>query len=316
MQPKPWLAVVVSAVGLMFVGLAVGAVVVDTIYRKPLNTSIIPANVGATRVVATGDIACSPQQAVTEMACRQAATASLALALQPKAVLAVGDLQYQNGNLNDFQASYAKSWGQLKAITHPVPGNHEYQTAGAAGYFDYFGKQAGDRNKGYYSFDIGTWHVTALNSETDVSPGSAQRLWLKKDLAATRQPCIMAYWHKPLFSTGYHPGDAAYKGLWEDLYAAGADVVVNGHSHNYERFVPMDPSGKPDKTKGIVEFVAGMGGYGPEQLQNSSTTLVQRQNHAFGLLQFDLKATSLNYKFVTIPGSQEFQDEGVVRCHV
>jgi hypothetical protein len=314
MEPKPWLAIIVSGIGLLFVGVVIGAVVVDTVYRKPINQAIIPANT-ATTIVATGDIACPSSGQQAEFSCRQAATASLALALQPKAVLAVGDLQYPTGKLSDYKDSYAKSWGQLKAITHPVPGNHEYQTAGAAGYFDYFGSQAGERGKGYYSFDVASWHVVALNSEADVSPTSAQRQWLKADLAATRKPCIMAYWHRPLFSTGYHPGEVAYKGFWQDLYKAGADVVINGHSHDYERFVPLNPDGKPDTKKGIVEFVAGMGGYGQEALKDSSSILVTRQNYALGVLQLDLRANSLRYKFVTIPGSQEFRDEGVVSCH-
>ncbi len=314
MEPKPWLAMAVSAIGLVFVGLVIGAVVVDTIYRKPINQTILPANT-ATRIVAAGDIACPSSQPITELSCRQAATASLALALQPKAVLALGDLQYPSGSLSDFKDSFAKSWGQLKAIIHPVPGNHEYQTPGAAGYFDYFGAQAGERGKGYYSFDLASWHIVALNSEIDVSPASAQRQWLKNDLASTRLPCIMAYWHKPRFSTGYHPNDTTYEGLWQDLYKAGADVVVNGHSHDYERFVPLTPEGKADPAKGIVEFVSGMGGYAQETLGATTSTLAVRQNHAFGVLQFDLKATSLRYKFVTVPGSQEFRDEGVVSCH-
>ena len=314
MKPKIWL--LVSGICLVLVGLAAAlfANQGNINFESSTQNDVLSESL-ANRVIAAGDISCPASSVTRELECRQADTASLALSLKPKAVLALGDLQYPGGALADFKASYAKSWGKLKTITYPVPGNHEYLTKDASGYFNYFGSRASPKNGGYFSFDLGSWHIVAINSEIDVSDTSAQRIWLRADLAATRQPCIMAYWHQPRFSTGFHTDNAKYQGLWQDLYKAGADVVINGHSHDYERFLPLDPAGKIDRAKGITEFVSGMGGYGQESMNASNNKVATRQNNVFGLLQLDLAQNGLHYKFVAIPGSPQFRDEGFVSCH-
>ena len=157
------------------------------------------------------------------------------------------------------------SGAPFKARTRPSPGNHEYETPGASGYFNYFGAAAGDPNKGYYSYDLGSWHVISLNSNCSSVPGgcaagSPQEQWLREDLAAHSNTCTLAYWHHPRFSSGIHGDEASVAPFWDALYQAGADVVLNGHDHNYERFAPQNPSGQADPTQGIREFVVGTGG--------------------------------------------------------
>jgi hypothetical protein len=211
-------------------------------------------------VVTAGDIACDTGDpsynggAGTGTACRQSATAALVNPATPAAVLPLGDEQYLCGALDMFNISYGASWGAFNAIVHPVPGNHEYGLAGAdgvcapsmaEGYFGYFGASAGTPGAGYYSYDLGGWHLIALNSNCTVvscAAGSAQEMWLAADLAAHPAVCTLAYFHHPLFSSagGATP---AVKPLWNDLYAAGADLVLNGHAHVYERFAAQTPSG-------------------------------------------------------------------------
>jgi acid phosphatase type 7 len=283
------------------------------ILQTPSQVVVAQPDYGHT-IVAVGDIACPAGSAVTPVTCQQVATGQLAASLKPEAVLALGDLQYPTGTLNDFQNSYDKAWGALKSVTHPVPGNHEYITRNAAGYYDYFGSLAGEREKGYYSFDIGAWHIIALNSEIDVSDGSPQRLWLQLDLQKYKNPCTLAYWHKPRFSTGYHVSNDAYAGLWQDLYNARADIVLGGHSHGYERFVAQDPSGKADAA-GITEFVVGTGGASWETLRDKVPTLATRQATTFGVLKLTLNRDSANYSFMPIAGGPAFHDDGIVQCH-
>jgi acid phosphatase type 7 len=172
-------------------------------------------------------------------------------------VLTLGDNAYESGTSADFAECYDPTWGQFKARTRPSPGNHEYETAGASGYFDYFGRVAGDPDKGYYSYDLGSWHIVSLNSncgegEIRCSLGSAQGRWLEEDLAANdEEACTLAYFYHPLFTSGeYRPGIEQLERLWEILYAGGVDVVLNGHDHNYQRFAPQDPGGRADPEDG------------------------------------------------------------------
>ncbi|HET6622980.1 MAG TPA: Calx-beta domain-containing protein, partial [Gaiellaceae bacterium] len=200
-------------------------------------------------VAAAGDVACDPESDAFEggrgdgLECRQRATSDLLVRKRYAAVLALGDLQYEDATRAKFGASYDPSWGRLRSITRPVPGNHEYRTDGADGYFGYFGAAAGDPAKGYYSYDLGGWHLVALNSSCSevggCGAGSRQERWLRADLAASSAPCTLAYWHHPRFSSGSHGSDPSYEAFWRALYEAGADVVLVGHDHDYERFAPQ-----------------------------------------------------------------------------
>ena len=283
----------------------------------------VQAASGDPTVVAAGDIACSPQDASfnrgagTAKRCNQRATAALIGPLNPTAVLPLGDDQYDQATASEFAGSYNPTWGVYKAITHPAVGNHEYETKGAAGYFAYFGAAAGDPKKGYYSFDVGAWHLIALNANCGkvggCQAGSAQERWLAADLAAHPAACTLAYWHQPRFSSARQGDNAATAAFWSDLYAAHADVVLNGHHHHYERFAPMNPSGRDDAAHGVREFVVGTGG---ENLAPFATPepASQAQGHSFGVLQLTLHPSSYDWKFVpTTAGG--FTDSGTQACH-
>ena len=245
------------------------------------------------------------------------ATAKLLDAI-PGTVLPIGDLAYPDGSDRNFKC-YDQTWGRHKARTRPAPGNHEYHTPGAAGYFRYFGKAAGDRHRGYYSFDLGGWHIIALNSECarvgGCQNGSAEERWLRKDLQKNSSACILAFWHVPLFSSGdEHGNDPEMKAFWRDLYAAGADVVLNGHDHDYERFTPQDPEGAADPVRGIREFVVGTGGKNQRKFREPLPTSEVRSNTTFGVLQMDLHPQGYDWKFIPVNGGQ-FTDSGIGDCH-
>jgi hypothetical protein len=231
----------------------------------------------------------------------------------PGVVFAAGDLAYPDGTATQFATCYDPSWGRHKLRTMPAPGNHEYHTTGASGYYQYWGPAAGESNKGYYSFDHAGWHVVVLNSELPISASSAQIAWLKADLASSSTHCTVAYWHKPRFSSGSHGNNTAYQPAWEALYAAGADVVLTGHDHDYERFAPQTPTGVADLAYGIRSFVVGTGGY---QLRSFSTIRANselRYNSSFGLLRLDLEPTAYKWQFVTPAGV--VVDAGSGECH-
>ena len=193
------------------------------------------------------------------------ATAALIRA-RPRAVVAtLGDNVYDAGRPNEFERCYAPTWGAAKNRTRPTPGNHDYDTPGAAGYFTYFGRRAGDPARGWYSYRLGGWHVVVLNSNCDqvggCHRGSEQERWLRRTLAANRVRCTLAYWHHPRFSSGAkHGGSPATADFWTALYEAGADIVLSGHDHVYERFTPQTPDATAAPGRGIREFVVGTGG--------------------------------------------------------
>ena len=267
-------------------------------------------------IVAAGDIACDPKSSSfnggngESSRCRQRFTAGLLKGAT--AVLPLGDNQYENGDHAKYRKSYARSWGAYKGITRPVPGNHEYLTSGAKGYFDYFGAVAAERGKGYYSFDLGAWHLIALNSEIDADAGSAQERWLRADLAVTRKSCILAYWHKPRFSSGVHGNDADFDAFWRALYAARADVVLTGHDHDYERFGLQNPDARADP-KGIRAFVVGTGGRSLRDFSSPEPNSQVRSSEAFGVLRMTLHPGSYEWKFVPEKGA--FTDSGKTTCH-
>lgn len=254
--------------------------------------------------VGAGDIAnCSRTQ--------DEATAEL-LDNIPGTVFTLGDNAYPDGTLAQFNDCYEPSWGRHKSRTKPVPGNHDYHVSGAAGYFDYFGSAAGDRSKGYYSYDLGAWHIIALNSEIAQGAGSAQEQWLRADLAANPNVCTLAYWHHPRFSSGRHGNSTASQALWQALYEYGADVVLNGHDHTYERFAPQNPSGQADPN-GIREFVVGTGGAGLYPFPTIQPNSEVRNNTAHGVLKLTLHSTSYDWQFVPIAGLT-FTDSGTGNC--
>ena len=238
----------------------------------------------------------------------------------PGTVFAAGDLAYPDGSDEQFANCYGPTWGHFKDRTRPAPGNHEYRSGGASGYSRYFGAAAGDPQKGYYSYELGDWHIIALNSECyavgGCEAGSPQEQWLRQDLAAHPTKCTLAYWHKPLFSSGAeHGNDPEVKPLWDALYAANADVVIGGHDHHYERFAPQDPSGKPDPHRGIREFVVGTGGKNSHRkLASPQPNSEVRQADTYGVLKLTLHSTSYDWAFVPESG-KTFADSGSGTCH-
>ena len=244
------------------------------------------------------------------------ATAAL-LGKIPGTVMAIGDLAYPDGTSANF-ACYDATWGREKIRTRPAVGNHEFHSAGATYYFQYFGETAGDPSKGYYSYELGTWHIVVLNSECEqvggCGPGSRQEKWLREDLAAHPVACTLAYFHKPLFSSGgAHGDDLTVKPLWDVLYHAGADVVVNGHDHDYERFGPQTPEGKADPAHGIREFVAGTGGKNHRPFGTANPNSEVRNADAFGVLKLTLLPGRYRWEFMPEEG-KTFTDSGEGVC--
>ena len=228
----------------------------DASARPTLSVDYSPTSGDDPVLVGAGDIAsCSSSgdEATAELLDSIAGT-----------VYTTGDNAYESGTLTEFEDCYEPSWGRHKARTKPSPGNHEYHTSGASGYFDYFGAAAGDRTKGYYAYDLGEWKIYALNSMCEKVGGceatSPLVAWLKDDLASNPKACTLAYFHHPLFSSGEHGNQTKMMPVWDALYAANAEVVLNGHDHDYERFAPQRPDGTLDTSQGIREFVVGTGG--------------------------------------------------------
>ena len=275
------------------------------------------------RVAAAGDIACDPESDTfaggrgAGLECRQRATSNLLVRGRYAAVLALGDLQYEDATQAKFGASYDPSWGRVKSTTHPVPGNHEYRTDDAQGYFRYFGAAAGDPAKGYYSYDLGAWHLVALNSNCSevggCGVGSPQERWLRADLAASTASCTLAYWHHPRFSSGPHGHDSDYEAFWRALYEAGADVVLVGHDHDYERFAPQTASGRLALVRGIREFVVGTGGKGLRPFATSRPNSEARTAGSLGILELTLGRGAYAWRFRAAVGS--LRDRGSAACH-
>jgi len=281
-----------------------------------------PVTSGDPVIGAAGDIACDPTSSSfnggngTSGSCRQKVVSDVMLQSNLTKVLILGDVQYEDGTLAKYQQSYDPSWGRLKNITRPAVGNHEYLTAGAAGYFNYFGAAAGDKTKGYYSYNVGAWHIIALNSNCSkvggCGVGSPQEQWLKADLAANPTMCTLAYFHHPRFSSGQHGNDSSYDVFWKDLYAAGVELVLNGHDHIYERFAPQSPSAAADP-KGIQQFTVGTGGKNHTSIATVRANSVVRNTDTYGFLKLTLHATSYDWQFVPEPG-KTFTDSGTRNC--
>jgi acid phosphatase type 7 len=292
---------------------------IDTANQKsgPSTAVVVttPSGGGSDPVIgAAGDIACNTLTAGST-SCHQQATANLLSDVN--AVLPLGDEQYDNATLTEFQSYYDKSWGKYLFMSFPTVGNHEYYVSSTAqGYFDYFGAKAGPRPQGYYSWNIGAWHMISLNANCSKVGGcastSAQYQWLQSDLAANPVKCTLAYWHQPLFGT--NGGNSTVKPLWDALYAAHADIVLNGHEHHYERFAPQTPSGSANSA-GIREFVVGTGGksLGGFGSATPSATSQVRNSNTFGVLKLTLHPTSYDWRFVPEAG-KTFTDSGASNC--
>ena len=300
----------------------------------------VPAHAADPVVAAAGDISCNPDgpnfnggngTTGANPLCHQKYTADLVDGPDVNRVLALGDTQYEEGTLDQFQRSYALSWGQLpiRAKTSPAIGNHEYLLSEGTGYFDYFngvGQQtgpAGERGKGYYSFDIGEWHLIALNSMCNRVPGgcgtgSPQERWLRADLSANADnSCTLAYWHHPLFNSGTEgnysdtPWDTT--ALWQALYDGGAEIVLNGHAHHYERFAPQAPAGNADAQLGVREFIVGTGGKSLRGVSARQPNSQRIDDSHYGVIKLALHPNSYDWSFVDEAGNAH--DPGSASCH-
>jgi hypothetical protein len=245
------------------------------------------------------------------------ATAKL-LEANPGTVMALGDLAYPNGTAEDFKC-YDKTWGRVKNRTRPAVGNHEFHSTGASYYFQYFGATAGDPKTGYYSYELGSWHIVVLNSECaevgGCGAGSPEEKWLRADLATHPAGCTLAYFHKPRFSSGLnHGNDPEIGAFWQALYDFNAELILNGHDHDYERFAPQDPNGAADPKRGIREFVVGTGGKNHREFALQKANSEVRNNNTFGVLKLTLKATGYDWKFLPEAG-KSFTDSGSGSCH-
>ncbi len=233
-------------------------------------------------------------------------------------VFTTGDNAYRNGTADEFSACYVPSWGRHKWRTRPAPGNHDYYTSGAAGYYGYFGWRAGSPSRGYYSYERGAWHVVVLNSNCSAvggcGKGSPQEQWLRADLLAHPARCTLAYWHAPRFSSGPHGSDSLYQALWQALYDHRAELVLNGHDHAYERFAPQTASGSLDRTRGIREIVVGTGGASSYAFESVERNSEVRGSSTFGVLRLTLRPQGYDWKFLPVAG-KTFTDSGSTSCH-
>lgn len=284
-------------------------------YLDVLPSRTLQTPPGAVTLGAVGDIACQPGARRTPVFCQFWEVGSLMASLNPTVVAPLGDVQYHAGAIEAFATSFDVSWGPLKSRMRPTPGNHEYLVPGAGGYFTYFGSAAAPPN-GYYSYNLGSWHIVVLNSNcTFVACGadSPQLAWLRSDLARNARRCTLAYFHHPRFSSAGRHVLPLLHPMWSDLYNAGVDVVLNGHAHIYERFAPQDTNGNHDPARGIRQFTVGTGGvdrHGFAGIRPNS----QIRSTSFGALYMVLRPGRYEWRFVTVPG-RNTRDGGLGRCH-
>ncbi len=230
----------------------------------------------------------------------------------PGIVIMAGDIAYESGTRQQFDDCYHPSWGRHRDRTRPAPGNHEYETESGAPYFEYFGDLAGPKGLGYYSFNAGSWHIVSLNSNIDMSAGSPQEQWLRKDLAENPSLCTLAFWHHPLFTSGLHQGNPSVAPLWRALQEAGAEIVVTGHDHHYERFAPQNVDAVAD-SRGLRQFIVGNGGHSIFPALFAAANSQKRYDTGYGVLRLALGERRYEWKLIpVIPG--DFSDEGSGDC--
>ena len=235
-------------------------------------------------------------------------TARLLDRIDPDVVFTTGDNAYPDGSPSDFRTYYDPTWGRFKASTRPSPGNHDHHTSGATGYFAYFGSRA---PASYYSYDLGSWHVVSLDTELPVEPGSAQYEWLRTDLAHSNARCTLAYWHKPRYTSGRYSDFEFTTPLWRLLTGEGAELVLNGHDHNYQRYPPLDADGNADPTRGIREIVVGTGGAGLYPVRPDARRETASDD-AHGVLELTLRPGRYDWRFIPVSGA--FTDAGSASC--
>ena len=278
---------------------------------SPATTAASPGRGAAATLLAAGDIASCNSTG-------DEATAALLDGRPNAAVATLGDNVYESGTAGEFATCYDPTWGRHKARTRPAIGNHEYGVFRAGGYFGAFGAAAGESPLGWYSYNLGDWHIVVLNSNCEAvgcMTGGTQEKWLREDLAAHATACTLAYWHHPRFSSGTtHGPTPAVQPLWTALYDAGADVVLSGHEHNYERFAPLDPTGKPDDARGMRQFVVGTGGRSHYPFGTPMPGSQVRNDSTYGLLALTLRTGSYQWQFVPEAG-KSFTDSGSANCH-
>lgn len=292
-------------------GTGVSASTAGRFAKSASATSVSATSVSATAqvptVVAVGDIACATDQRVSATRCRHHDTARLARAYRPSLVLALGDLQYRAATLREFQSSYRRSWGKLKRVTRPVPGNHEYKSRGAAGYYAYFRRH---RSPGYYAFDVGGWRIYALNSNCSDIDCRAQVRWLRQDMGANSRTCSAIMMHHPRYSSG-EGEKPSMRRFWRVAYRYDVDLALAGHDHHYERFRRMDADHRRARD-GIESFVVGTGGKDLIPLTRKRRGSVARVDTAFGVLALRLGAGGYAFGFTTTRG--RIVDSGVRSC--
>jgi 3',5'-cyclic AMP phosphodiesterase CpdA len=283
-----------------------------------ISAPALAAPPAAITVYAAGDIArCVDPNPAWSGAAATAALVLAGLAFDPgAAVLALGDLTYPVGAPAEFTNCYGPTWGKFRDRTYPTPGNHEYATPGAAGYFGYFGAAAAV-GRGYYSVQLGTWRVISLNSNLAPGAHTAQMAWLREELARHPARCTLAYWHHPLYSSGMKGNDARMKDAWQALYEAGAEIVLSGHDHLYERFAPQDARGRRDDGRGLRQFVVGTGGAFPTPFLRTRANSEARDSNHSGVLRLVLGDDGYDWQFLQVAGGSDAAgpDRGSGRCH-
>ncbi|MGW0737502.1 metallophosphoesterase family protein [Streptomyces sp. NPDC002851] len=290
--------------GIPAAGAALAVVAGALLWSPPGSAGAAPEQrpKAAFTAVAAGDIA--EQCTADDSGCAHPKTADLVKQIDPAFVLTMGDNQYDDARLQDFESYYDTTWGTFKEKTHPVPGNHEtYDPDGAlAGYRSYFGDIAYPDGKSYYSYDQDNWHFIALDSNS--FDDQEQLDWLAADLKANSKKCVAAYWHHPLFSSGEHGNDPVSRPVWKLLHDAKAELVLGGHDHHYERFAPQDPDGNADPN-GIVELLAGTGGASPYKIEEVQPNSEKQITDTYGVVQLDFADNGFSWKFLGADGQTE-----------